>query len=236
MTKVGIVGYGVVGKATHFAFLQHLDPVIYDLGLPSSSTLSEVKQCDYVFLCIPSNNTSDLETIRQYIDTFKVTILRSTVPVGFCSSLSSKKLIYMPEFLREKNWIQDCVKTPIILGSNCELPSFLTSEILQVSFEEAEILKLMSNAFNSLRVVFANHLYDLASQVNADYDVILKAYEQVKHNKTYLECNDNLRGFGGKCLPKDLDFLISCFREHQLNETLLSSVKQDNNKWKTTIS
>jgi len=55
------------------------------------------------------------------------------------------------------------------------------------------------------------------------------------HPESYLEVNEDLRGFGGKCLPKDLDFIINTFNQLGLSQTLFDSVKKDNEQWKITV-
>ena len=46
-----------------------------------------------------------------------------------------------------------------------------------------------------------------------------------------MNVNENLRGYGGKCLPKDIDFAIDIFDDCKL----FQSIKEDNQKWKITI-
>jgi UDP-glucose 6-dehydrogenase len=46
-----------------------------------------------------------------------------------------------------------------------------------------------------------------------------------------MEVNEDLRGYGGKCLPKDIDFSIDIFDDCKL----FRAIKEDNCKWKTTI-
>jgi len=231
MSKYGILGYGIVGKATHVTFLKNENPIIVDKG----DSLEELLKCEYVFICLPSNDKNDLVEIFKYSKALKTVIIRSTVPVNFCRGLKKDNLIYIPEFLRETSWRTDCKKSPYIIASNIGIPSFIKVKYKEMTFEEAEITKLMSNAYNSLRIVFANHMYDLAKETKSDYDNILKAHNAVKHNDSYLHCHEYLRGFGGKCLPKDLDHLIKNMKELNLAETLLTSIKNDNAKWKTTI-
>lgn len=231
MSKYGILGYGIVGKATHVTFLKNKNPIIVDKG----DSLEELLKCQYVFICLPSDNKDDLIEIQKYVKAVKTAIIRSTVPVNFCRNLNKDELVYIPEFLRETSWRTDCKMSQYIIAANIDVPSFISVDYKLMTFEEAEITKLMSNAFNSLRVVFANHMYDLAKATKSDYDNILNAYNAVKHDDSYLHCHEYLRGFGGKCLPKDLEHLIKSMKEMSLDETLLTSVKNDNTKWKTTI-
>jgi UDP-glucose 6-dehydrogenase len=51
----------------------------------------------------------------------------------------------------------------------------------------------------------------------------------------YLDCNDNLRGFGGMCLPKDTSAISSLVRELGLKIDLFQAVVDDNKNYKTTV-
>ena len=241
----GIVGYGVVGKATHKGILNNTKRVkIHDIK--NKTSINNLKFCKYIFFCIRTDNQNDIEKLINEILSLKeinkdfIAIIRSTVPLGFCNYIEKKineKIIYIPEFLRDRCWEQDCNNRPLVVGhNNIKIPKFLTNEdIVECSTNDAELLKMFSNNFASLRITFANHMYDLSKIYNADYNKIVELYAQVKLNQSYLEVNDELRGFGGKCLPKDLDFIINTFDENNLTQSLFSSIREDNSKWKITV-
>ena len=89
----------------------------------------------------------------------------------------------------------------------------------------------MCNNYSAMKVVFANHYYDICKKYGADYDVLLESFGQARNSQSYMEVNENLRAYGGKCLPKDMDFSIDIFK----NCKLFQAIKDDNCKWKTTI-
>lgn len=241
----GIIGYGIVGKATHQSFLKNETVCIHDIA--HGTTLEQLKNCDVAFFCTPTSNNDDLNQLVHDINNFEkinpssTIILRSTVPVGYCSKISksiNNKIMYMPEFLRERYWNSDCNNRPLIVGINDnDIPLFLTKEdCIFCTYEEAEIVKMFSNNFSAIKIVFANHFYDISTSFNTDYNKILEYYDKIEHkDQSYLEVTDNLRGFGGKCLPKDLDFLIQSFKSLDLAQNLFSALKEDNKKWPTTI-
>lgn len=241
----GIVGYGIVGKATHKGILNNTDQIkIHDIK--KNTSINELKNCDYVFFCIRTDDYDDIERLINEIVLLKkinknfTVIIRSTIPLGVCSIIEERikdKIIYIPEFLRDRCWESDCSNRPLIVGHNgISLPKFLKNDqIIECSLSDAELLKMFSNNFASLRITFANHMYDLSKLYNANYNKVVDLYHQVKVNQSYLEVNENLRGFGGKCLPKDLNFIIATFTEKNLQQSLFSSIKEDNTKWKTTV-
>jgi UDP-glucose 6-dehydrogenase len=50
-----------------------------------------------------------------------------------------------------------------------------------------------------------------------------------------MDCNGNLRGFGGMCLPKDTRALAKLFNDLNLNYDLIKAIDNDNKKFKQTI-
>lgn len=242
----GIVGYGIVGKSTHKGILNNADDVkIYDINI-GGSVIENLKNSKYAFFCIPTNDHKDVETLIDEIKKLKalnkdcLIIVRSTVPLGTCEQIEktiNEKIIYIPEFVRDRIWEKDCVNRPIVVGhNNIDLPDFILNDIfVSCSLAEAELLKMFSNNFAALKIVFANHMYDLACIKNANYNKVIDIFDQVMINQSYIEANENLRGFGGKCLPKDLDFIIDTFNRNNINQTLFDSIKNDNEKWKITV-
>ena len=54
------------------------------------------------------------------------------------------------------------------------------------------------------------------------------------YNK-YLDCNDNLRGFGGMCLPKDTAAISALVKNLGLPSELFRAIVDDNKNYKTTV-
>jgi len=243
--KFGIVGYGIVGKATHHSLLKNQQVIVHDIA--HGSKLSDLADCDVVFFCMPSGSLEDLAQLTteiQALAQFNLEcsiVIRSTVPLFFCQQLEQQlqhKILYMPEFLRERQWQIDCEKRPLIVGHNSKhFPLFLaTEECVYCSFEEAELLKLFSNTLAASKVVFANHFFDLSQHADADYSKIADLYARVEHqDQTYLDADENLRAFGGKCLPKDLEFVIQIMEQAGLGQEYFTAIQGDNKKWPVTI-
>jgi len=242
--KLGIAGYGIVGKATHKGLLKNANVVIHDIV--NGTTIEDLYVCDYVFFCIPTDTDASIQLLVDEIKRLKAVnpncsiVIRSTVPVGMCSTIEkiiNDKVYYLPEFLRERVWETDCFNRPIIVGHNNQaVPLWLLGEeCFFCSLEEAEVIKMMSNNIAAARVVLANHFYELSNAVGANYNNVLEAYLKVNHDQNYLEVNENLRAFGGKCLPKDLDFLISTFASLNIPQTYFTAMKEDNQLWPVTV-
>ena len=90
--KIGIVGYGHVGKAMFELFK---DAEVYDkfLGMGAQE---ELNLCDTVFICVPtppkSNGECDTSAVEEVLSWLNVPliIIRSTVPVGFTDKMREK--------------------------------------------------------------------------------------------------------------------------------------------------
>lgn len=238
----GILGYGYVGKATHKGLLKDAKCIVYDITFEMDKKV--LKGADTIFICIPTNTDEDIQIIINEIKSLREMnphceiIIRSTLPLGGCKTIQDAvgNIIYIPEFLRERYWDTDCLKRPLIIGHDgVELPSWLENEeFVECSTTEAEMVKMFSNNFATLRIAFANVFYDLSQSVGADYDKVKDMFFKVQQDQTYMEVpgHDGTRGFGGKCLPKDLDFLIDTLDAHGINQNWFKHIRELNKGWK----
>lgn len=237
---IGIVGYGVVGKTTHQVFFPKEDIRVHDISL--GTNLSDLFGSELIFICTPTDNYSDLLEIKNFISIITVNspeteiVIRSTIIPGFFNDFESK-VTYLPEFLRERNAINDTKNAKTLFYASTLKESRLNNynefncKLKRIQFSELEILKLMANNYYAMKVVFANHYYEICKKYGADYEVLLESFYESKNGQSYMEVNEDLRGYGGKCLPKDIDFAIDVFDDCKL----FQSIKDDNQKWKTTI-
>jgi UDP-glucose 6-dehydrogenase len=139
---------------------------------------------------------------------------------------------YMPEFLRDRYWDTDCLTYPLLVGGDLDISMLsIQNNVIRCDNDLLEVVKMFSNNINVLKIVFANHFYDISQVVGCDYTKVVELWNQVRTEQSYLEANENLRGFDGKCLPKDLNFLIDTFKQLNIEQELFTSLKKDNAKW-----
>jgi UDP-glucose 6-dehydrogenase len=51
----------------------------------------------------------------------------------------------------------------------------------------------------------------------------------------YLDVNDNFRGYGGVCLPKDVKAIVSLQKKLGLKLGFFKNLDEENNRYKTTV-
>lgn len=257
--KIGIVGMGIVGSANAAGFTL-LGHQVKSHDIKFDTTLNNVLDTEIIFLCVPtptddSNkcNTSIVEEVifelnkKEYSG---IIAIRSTVTPGFTEKVIEKYpnliICFVPEFLRERCAADDFINNHQLLavGTNdvyvyqkiISAHGHLPKNSKQLTPTEAEILKYFNNVYAALRITFANIMYEVCEKFSCDYSLVKNSYILTgKSNDLYLDVNNNLRGYGGMCLPKDVKALISILNDHNLNFNLINSIDQDNEKVKTTV-
>lgn len=126
--KIGIIGGGVVGRATARAFVEHVDEVrVWDIAKERCTYYpdgrGQVLEADLMFVCLPTPQKKDSlecdisiveEFFQSVIPTDRLTtnfVLRSTVPIGTTKLLSQQygipNLVHSPEFLTARCAVTD---------------------------------------------------------------------------------------------------------------------------------
>jgi len=97
---------------------------------------------------------------------------------------------------------------------------------------EAETVKYFGNTWFSVKVSFANQMYDLCQKLGVDYDRMVEAAAADKRiGRTHLNIfHKGYRGYGGKCLPKDIKALIQLADSRGVDLKLHKTAEEINNK------
>jgi UDPglucose 6-dehydrogenase len=254
---IGIVGQGFVGNAVYQKFKNYFDVLTYDLDQTKcNSTFEDIlTKCDTIFVCLPtpmnvdgSCNTSILENVITKInDKGKYTIvIKSTIPPGttknWNNTFTNLSIVFNPEFLTERNAIKDYENQQrIILGGPKAATTYLkqifskvfpNSYIIKTDSTYAEMVKYLINTFLSVKVSFANEIYQMCQQLDIDYDKIVEyaVYDERLGNSHWsVPGHDGDFGFGGHCFPKDLSALIHLSDKLNTINNVLKATKQTNN-------
>jgi UDPglucose 6-dehydrogenase len=232
-TKIGVVGTGMVGGAMqkYFEKKEGIELFLYDKGKNQGSR-EDVNKAEIVFICVPTPYLKDgkgfdlsyVEETMDWLEGEKVVVIKSTVMPGTTEMLQQKypqhKLLMNPEFLTEETADQDMMYPDRQIIGYTEKSQTVAGDVMQLlplaPFErvlpatEAEMVKYFGNTWFSVKVSFANQMYDLCQKMSIDYDRMVEAAAADKRiGRTHLNImHKGYRGYGGKCLPKDTRALI----------------------------
>ena len=140
------------------------------------------------------------------------------IVVGVEDEASEKQLrdIYKPVIERKFN----CpVHSPVCPGG--PTPNFLVTTI-----NSAELIKHASNSFLALKISYANMVADLAEKLGADIEEVMRAMGMdPRVGPSFLRAG---LGFGGFCLPKDVQAFIHLAERSGVDFTMLREAERVN--------
>lgn len=253
---IGVIGYGIVGQAVAHVFSPFADEItIYDKYKDHDSLEETARGAEYVFICVPtpfdySAHKIDLQILDEVMEEVAplatgetICVIKSTVVPGTTDAYRERypalNLAMVPEFLREATYLQDAENPHrVIIGAADEQVSqqlrdlyrmrFPYTPLFQVSPAEAELVKYMSNCFLAMKVTFGNLFYEYVEGIGGDYGQVKKALTaDDRISNDHLDVTAQ-RGFGGKCLPKDLNALVSWAQGRGLDTGLLKEIWRKN--------
>lgn len=219
--KIGIVGYGWVGKAMKKLFP---DAAVYDPVIPMSKPLVNY---DINVIAVPTpwnGQTLDTSIVEQAMkeNPASLYLLRSTVMPGFCDQMEQKhgwQIVYQPEYLGETPahpFLEMETRKFIVLGgkkSNIrEIINIYVSvynanvKIDQMTAKEAEVVKLSENRAIFWKVMQCQELYDACAAAGVDYYTIRDTVygTDPRFNLWWTFVYPWARGANSKCIPKDV--------------------------------
>ena len=179
-------------------------------------------------------------------------IIKSTIPPGTTERWNKEynkiDIAFNPEFLTEANAIDDFKnQNKIIIGSTRKVGSvvktlyskaFPTVPVIKTSATIAEMVKYFTNCFLAMKVSYANEIYKICEKLDIDYDKVVEYAvhdERIGRSHLNIPGPDGDFGFGGHCLPKDLNALIHLAEKKGLglDINVLKSILETNNKVRT---
>lgn len=188
-------------------------------------------------------------SLKQTLNKDIIFINKSTIPPKTCDFIISNffkdldkhqvELVHNPEFLRQGQAVEDFLHPDrIIFGLN---PSSRSKEILKsiankfisedkiifTDFVTAELIKYGANVMLACRISMINQIFRIAKAVGANMNDT-KTGIGLDHRigQHYLSEGP---GFGGSCLPKDLQALTSCAKNLSVDTTMLEAIFNFNN-------
>ena len=253
VSRVGIVGYGVVGKVHCDAFTEaDIDVVVYDRFCDQHSGTQRtdaVNHCDLVFICVPTPSRSDgscdvsiVEEVVRWVN--RPICIKSTIPPGTTDRLvaeTGKQIVFSPEYTGETVFHphrSQLSRDIVAVGGQKTLaeavvrlysrvlgpqPIYLITDAIT-----AELSKYMENCYFATKVAFVAQFLLLARSFNADFTTMREIWTADSRVGRSHSTVVGSAGFDGKCLPKDLAAILAAARATGCNTTLLKAVEDFN--------
>jgi UDPglucose 6-dehydrogenase len=199
------------------------------------------------------------KTIGQRMDSYKVVVNKSTVPIGTAEKVSNAlaaelsargvnvpfDVVSNPEFLKEGAAINDFMKPDrIVVGTDSERAEKLLRELyapfnrnhdrmIFMDVRSAELTKYAANALLATKISFINEMANLAERLGADIEQVrngIGADPRIGYHFIYPGC-----GYGGSCFPKDVKALINIAKNVDYQASLMESVDKVNQAQKSKL-
>jgi UDPglucose 6-dehydrogenase len=194
--------------------------------------------------------------LAEHIDSYKVIVTKSTVPVGTGKRLTALikehqlkahefSVVSNPEFLREGAAITDFMRPDrvVIGGSDPQAiaimrdlyrPLYLNeTPFVITSLEGAELIKYAANAFLATKISFINEIANLCEKVGCDVHDVARALGMDRRiGPKFLHPGP---GFGGSCFPKDTAALSIIGREFSSPTKIVDAVIEVNKAQRSSM-
>ncbi|KAA0008940.1 MAG: UDP-glucose/GDP-mannose dehydrogenase family protein [Thermoplasmata archaeon] len=248
--KIGVIGsMGTVGRVVKHVF-SYFYPDVVGYDIKGEGSWRDILDCDILFICVPTPEKGgrlDCSIIEKILNDLAgifngIVVIKSTVKVGFMDEMQEKfpelRLVYMPEFLREKSAFQWFVNPDriVIAGEKkniekvLEIFTWLEGDIpiLVMDFKAAEIAKLAHNAFIAVKVSFTNEIEMICRKFNVNPEDVMRVIWEDRRIKNSAHLRPGIGPYGGKCVPKDTKELINAYG----NSILIKAAEIVNEKFK----
>lgn len=229
-----------------------------------------VKHGDYQFISVGTPSTADgsadlsyvfevAETIGKYINSYRLIVNKSTVPVGTAEAVDKiinqalqKRNMHIdfdvasnPEFLRQGAAIGDFLNSDrIIIGTKTEKAAkhlqLLYSpfnrnhdRLIAMDIRSAELTKYAANAMLATKISFMNEMSNIAERVGADIEMVrigIGSDPRIGYPFINPGC-----GFGGSCFPKDVDALERTASQYGYDARFMKAIKHVNDNQKQIL-
>jgi len=195
---------------------------------------------------------TDLSNVLKYRETYFTVVIKSSViprtteqvVIPLIERITGKTcgrdfgVCFNPEFLNEAHPYEDVMNPDrIVIGEFDKesgdvlayLYSVFTCPIIRTNIITAEMAKYANNSFNATKISFFNEIIMMCNKIGADSGTIHRIIQLDR----YYSIHPWHIGtpFGGKCLPKDLNAIITMFNHGGIHDpVLLKAVRNVNER------
>ncbi len=200
-------------------------------------------------------------SVGQVMEAYRIVVIKSTVPVGTAEKVRDAirvelhgrglddlefDVVANPEFLKEGNAVQDCLKPDrIIVGTDNVRTAEILKElyapftrtnhpILVMDIRSAEMTKYASNAMLATKISFINEIANICERVGADVAAVrlgMGADSRIGYQFLFPGV-----GYGGSCFPKDVKALIQTAKKAGYGARVLEAVDSVNARQKHVLA
>lgn len=189
--------------------------------------------------------------IATHLNSYKIIVTKSTVPVGTGERLRDLitrhappsarfDMVSNPEFLREGAAVEDFMRpNRVVIGADSPQAEAIMRDLYRPLYlietpfvftdvATAEMIKYASNAFLATKVSFINEVANLCERVGANVQVVAKAMGlDHRIGSKFLHAGP---GYGGSCFPKDIAALIETGRQASCVMEIAEAAARANDK------
>lgn len=197
--KIGFIGQGWIGR--HYADdfeNRGFTTVRYAMEEPYIKNGEKIKDCDIVFMAVPTPTTpagfndSIVRAAIKKVGPGKTAVIKSTILPGTTESIQADNpdifVLHSPEFLTEAtaaydaaNPLRNIIGVPVDSENHRAKARVVISVLPKAPFElvcsarEAELIKYGGNNWFYFKVVFINLLYDLSQKLGCRWETMRDA-------------------------------------------------------------
>src|SRR3712207_486236 len=188
-----------------------------------------LEHAQLLFVCVDTPPTysgdADLSRVESVLSELgesdrHALVMKSTVPVGTGRSIQRRRpgtgYVSNPEFLKEGTAVEDFMRPDrVVIGADDELSDYaelvlalyepLDAPVVRTDVASAEMIKLASNAFLATKISFINEIANVSEELGADVMEVARGMGlDDRIGPKFLQAGI---GYGGSCLPKDVQGL-----------------------------
>ena len=231
--NIGVIGLGTVGRAVYSVLMKHHQVRGYDKNRKSDPFEDMLNcDVVFICVPTPGGidgrlSDTEIKKVLKRLESPKprtgsgvargpydgVVAIKSTLPLGFFRDLKTPlRIVYNPEFLHwtrawedfEDPWFVVLAGTSLNVAVVKDVYGWVDPRRFEVvSYGEAEMIKLVMNAFATTKISFWNEIRILCEENDVNVarirDILRKDVDRWTDEYT-----DPMKGpYGGACLPKD---------------------------------